>query len=324
MEQAVARAAQLASQPVMSFALACDGARFNHWKNDTSTNAMTLACANLTKYYPDRLEIYWDQHVNGDELDAPIHPTNFSQVFSDERLATRGWGLELPVVVLEENGNLHTLQRALGHVRNAFAFQLMGDHVLVQCYANCFQSVCHGQSGDCTTHYSQGGKMYQPGGPPTAGDSNRTWLSPHGWSSQMLSASYRPQGVRIDIAGDPSGPAGSDIKLHAMAAMDANESSVVVRTLNPTRNTIQLVIDVVGKRGVIAAGHDGANVTVDTLSGPTLEADNSWGSPLAVHPVRSLAATFTAAASTKVFINHTLPPFSFAVFTVQLCSFQDA
>ena len=351
MAEALARASQLPSPPLLSFAVACDGARFNHWRNDASTHAMTLACANLTEHYPPHLlEILWDQHVNGDELDAPIHPTNFSQVFNDERLATRGWGLELPVVVLEENGNLHTLQRALGHLRNAFAFQAMGEHVLVQCYANCFQPVCHEPSGDCVTHYSQGGKMFLPGGPSALGDANRTWLSPHGWSTQMLSASYRPQGLRVDITGDLSGPAGSDIRLHAMAAMDENdETSTVVRVLNPTANVIQLVIDVVGDRAISIAGEEdtgtaGSVITVDTLSGETLSADNSWESPLAVHPVRSSSISVdaitvgpggaggtgsTGKGSTGskrralMMINHTLPPLSFAVFTLPATSKKD-
>jgi hypothetical protein len=347
MTQALARASQLASPPLLSFALACDGARFNHWRNDASTHAMTLACANLTQHYPPHLlEIFWDQHVNGDELDAPIHPTNFSQVFNDERLATRGWGLELPVVVLEENGNLHTLQRALGHLRNAFAFQAMGEHVLVQCYANCFQPLCHEPSGDCVTHYSQGGKMFLPGGPSALGDTNRTWLSPHGWSTQMLSASYRPQGLRVDITGDPSGPAGSDIRLHAMAAVDENETSMVVRVLNPTANVIQLVIDVVGDHGTSTASEEaddtdtaGSVITVDTLSGETLGADNSWQSPLAVHPVRSSSSSSvdviavsaggtggtgsTGGGRALMMINHTLPPLSFAVFTLPTTSKND-
>ena len=318
MEEAATRALQLASPPSMlSFALACDGARFNHWRNDSSTHAMTLACANLTKRYP-RVKIFWDQHVNGDELDAPVHPTNFSGVFAAERSATRAWGLEVPVVVLEENGNMHDLQRALGHARNALAFQAMGDHVLVQCYANCFQPVCHGQNGDCTAHYSQGGKMFLPGGPPAPGHSNRTWLSPHGWSTQMLSASYRPQGLSVDVSGDdPSGPAGSDIRLHAMATVDANESSMVVRALNPTGNTIQLTVDVVGS----LIPDTTAGVTVDTLSGATLAADNAWMTPLAVHPVRNSIDTsliMSGNSSARVLINHTLPAFSFAVFTVPL------
>ena len=65
----------------------------------------------------------------------------------EERDCTKAWvGESIPIVVLEENGgfsgNQHNLQRALGHAANAIAFQRMGDHVLAQSYANCFQPVC--------------------------------------------------------------------------------------------------------------------------------------------------------------------------------------
>ena len=116
MDAAIARSNQLPAPVLLTFALACDGARFNHWRNDSHTKAITLAVTNLTRHYPG-VTVYWDQHTNGDELDAAVNPTNFTQVFLQERAATRAWGYEIPIVVLEENGNRHDLQRALGHAR---------------------------------------------------------------------------------------------------------------------------------------------------------------------------------------------------------------
>ena len=136
--------------------------------------------------------------------------------------------------------------------------------------------------------------------------------------------------------------AGSDIRLHAMAAVDdkENETSMVVRVLNPTGNVIQLVIDVVGDRGISTASEDstdtaGSVITVDMLSGETLSADNSWESPLAVHPVRSSSSSVdvitvgaggtgsTGRGRALMMINHTLPPLSFAVFTLPTTSKRD-
>ena len=178
---------------------------------------------------------------------------------------------------------------------NAIAFQKMGDHVLAQSYANCFQPVCTG----CVTHYSQGGKMFLPGGPPDAGSSNRTWLSPHGYASQLLASSFRPQGVECNV----SDPSHATLKLQAMAAID--DRSMVVRVLNPTSGSPELTIDIVG--GVPQVGKP---VVSEVLTGPSLAADNSWEAPTAVSTVR---------ASHEKWVDHgTLAPYSLTVFTIPL------
>ena len=175
----------------------------------------------------------------------------------------------------------------------------MGAHVLMQSYANCFQSVCP----KCTTHYSQGGKFFLPGGPGEF--HNRTWLSPHGYASKLLAESYRPQGVAVDMMTAVNGEQdldpdpeqdqnvseGSDIRFRAMAAVDANRTSAVVRTLNPTGNTVNLTLEITrSAEAEVAAtgkclGGDGA--TADTLAGGSLTADNSWAAPTAVSIVRT-------------------------------------
>ena len=131
------------------------------------------------------------------------------------------------------------------------------------------------------------------------GSSNRTWLSPHGYASQLLASSFRPQGVECNV----SDPSHATLKLQAMAAMD--DSSLAVRVLNPTSGSPELTIDIVG--GVPQVGKP---VVSEVLTGPSLAADNSWEAPTAVSTVR---------ASHEKWVDHgTLAPYSLTVFTIPL------
>eukprot|EP01048_Picozoa_sp_COSAG05_P014229 COSAG05_NODE_1591_length_4465_cov_35.183830_4_plen_119_part_00 len=102
----------------------------------------------------------------------------------------------------------------------------------------------------------------------------------------------------------------SDICFCAMAAVYANRTSVVVRILNPTGNTVNLSLEITrSAEAEVAAtgkclGGDGA--TTDTLAGGSLTADNSWAAPTAVSIVR----TAVEVGDGGVLVRHTVPPYS--------------
>jgi alpha-L-arabinofuranosidase len=299
MSQAVAQNKALSKPVKLSFAFACDASRNNPWQTNPFTKRLTELATSLVKQNAGLVDVFWDQHVNGDEVNAPVFPRDFVQIFENETAQTAAWGFAggIPIVVLEENGNTHTMNRAIGHAANTFSFSKLGEHVQIVSYANCFQP-----APNVPKHYSQGGKMFLAGGPPAAGQGhNRTWLSPHGYASQLLSSSYLPQGV--DCAFD-------ETQLNAMAAINASSKDLAVRLLNTGPDSITVSVKLT----------DGSRIDGDrsrsyqVMSGADLAADNSWSTPTAVSPKPSVSSV--AADGSEA--TQSLPPFSFAVLKLGL------
>ena len=104
MTQAIAARDSLGLQTPLSFAIACMASRNFPFVNRTDTMQMAAAAMAISRAHKN-VEVFWDQHTNGDQLNAPTSPRDFVSIFEEERDCTEAWvGESIPIVVLEENG----------------------------------------------------------------------------------------------------------------------------------------------------------------------------------------------------------------------------
>ncbi|CAK9060530.1 unnamed protein product [Durusdinium trenchii] len=110
----------------------------------------------------------WDAHIGGD---AFSDVGDFKKLLNVSMSFFQPFGTQL--VVLEENGVTHDLQRALNHARFHLVSSYQGDFVLMDTAANGLQVFNQNDNG-----WDQGQIMITP---------DQVWLSPYGWSQAMLS-----------------------------------------------------------------------------------------------------------------------------------------
>ncbi|MEO7717366.1 MAG: family 16 glycoside hydrolase [Capsulimonas sp.] len=128
----------------------------------------------------------WDLHVWSDSADAGRDvDRDISQMQSlfqkwDPQAATK-------IVIFEENGNLHNMQRALGHATTLAAMQKHGDFVLAACPANCLQPWRQNDNG-----WDQGQIFFTPG---------HIWRMPPYYAQQMAANVYQPLCVQSAVTG---------------------------------------------------------------------------------------------------------------------------
>lgn len=99
----------------------CEG---NGW-DIKSVEPFAEALGKGTAVGTDVSDWYFDFHIGGDSLDVSDDWTMLNQV--KDYLARVGSAIR--GVVLEENGHLHSVQRALGHARRSNRLQCMGDFI---------------------------------------------------------------------------------------------------------------------------------------------------------------------------------------------------
>ena len=78
---------------------------------------------------------YFDFHIGGDSLDV----SGDWQLLNSVKNYLASVGSKVRGVVLEENGGLHSVQRALGHARRSNRLQCLGDFILADTPANGLQ-----------------------------------------------------------------------------------------------------------------------------------------------------------------------------------------
>ncbi len=119
----------------------------------------------------------WDVHVNADNLkdantiDAIL--TQMQQLFLQ-------WipGSNMKACILEENGGLHDLQRALSHAHILNVVMRHGDFVRIDCPANCLQPYHENDNG-----WDQGQVFFTP---------DEVWGMPPYYAQQMASLNREP------------------------------------------------------------------------------------------------------------------------------------
>lgn len=150
---------------------------------------------------------YWDYHVGADDKDAgPIvdqELTRMQQLFRHWNPDTR-----MKCAILEENGSLHDMQRALGHATILNAVRKHGDFVLTTVQANALQPYLQNDNG-----WDQGQIFFTP---------SRVWGMPPYYAEQMAALNHLPLRVRTDVRG----------KLNVTATRSEDGKTLVLHVVN--------------------------------------------------------------------------------------------
>jgi alpha-L-arabinofuranosidase len=220
----------------------------------------------------------WDLHVDSDDANAGV--TVDRRIAQMQALFHR-WnpGTTLKAVVFEENGNLHNLQRALGHATTLNATRRHGDFVLVDCPANCLQPWLQNDNG-----WDQGQLFLTP---------DHVWAMPPYYAQQMAARAYLPNRVESHVEG-----VDSDLDVIATASADGKTLTLSVVNVGNTPRTATLQLD-----HVILGKEPG---TVWTLAGEP-QAVNPPDGPETLRPTQS---SISAVGGT---LAHTFPAHSYTV-----------
>lgn len=170
---------------------------------------------------------YWDYHPWADQLSSGREVETELRRMKD---LFRLWNpaTNMKCAIFEENGNLHNMQRVLGHVTLQNAVRRMGDFVLTSCAANALQPYRQNDNG-----WNQGQIFFTP---------SRVWGMPPYYAQQMASANHQPFLVQSEVT-DPAN------KLDVTATRSEDGSTLVLHVANTGPDTIQtrLQIDNFGK-----------------------------------------------------------------------------
>jgi alpha-L-arabinofuranosidase len=152
----------------------------------------------------------WDLHVGGDGL---RDGEEVDRLFTQMRRLVQEWapGTKLKACVLEENGGLHNLRRALGHAAILNATQRHGDFVLMDCPANCLQPWQQNDNG-----WDQGQIFFT---------SSQVWGMPPFYAQQMAALNHLPERLSSEVV-----CANRELDLTATRSEDAK--TIVLKVVN--------------------------------------------------------------------------------------------
>ena len=190
---------------------------------------------------------YWDYHCWADDTFAG---TNVDKDLTNMKNYFLGWDptTTMKCTIFEENGNLHNMQRALGHATTLNAVLRHSDFVLTSCQANALQPYLQNDNG-----WDQGQIFFTP---------SRVWNMPPYYAQQMASATHLPLLVSSGTV------AGLDIT----ATRSESGDTLMINVVNINGTPVKTVLTILGFSG--ASG----DVKTYTLSG-ALNAENTLADP---------------------------------------------
>jgi len=219
---------------------------------------------------------YLDYHLWADDAFAG---TNVDKDLKDMQNYFLTWdpNTTMKCAIFEENGNLHNMQRALGHATTLNAVRRHSDFVLTSCAANALQPYQQNDNG-----WDQGQIFFTP---------TQVWGMPPFYAQQMASANHLPLLVStslvtgLDITATKS-EMGDTLILHVV-----NTSSIAKKTI------------------ISIKGFSGASSTVDTytLSGPLA----SVNTPALPEKFKTVSSTLQAARVDS--FNYSFPAYSYTI-----------
>jgi len=198
---------------------------------------------------------YWDYHNWADDTFAG---TNVDKDLTDMQRYFLSWNpaSKMKCAIFEENGNLHNMQRALGHATTLNAVLRHSDFVLTSCQANALQPYLQNDNG-----WDQGQIFFTP---------SRVWEMPPFYAQQMASATHLPLLVS----------SGTVPGLDITATRSENGDTLVINVVNINASPVKTVLTVLGFSGASGA------VKTYTLSG-ALNAENTLADPEKIKTVES-------------------------------------
>jgi len=135
----------------------------------------------------DGVATAWDFHFWSDDANAG---TAIDKDLTRAQALFKSWNpaTDLKVVIFEENGNRHDLQRALGHATTLNAAGRHGDFVIADCAANCLQPWQQNDNG-----WDQGQVFFTP---------TQVWGMPPYDAHRILSGDALPLNLATTVDGD--------------------------------------------------------------------------------------------------------------------------
>jgi alpha-L-arabinofuranosidase len=217
---------------------------------------------------------YWDFHPWTDDANAGAQ---VEQDLIEMETRFKQWdpNTSMKCAIFEENGNLHNLQRALGHASTLNATRRRGDFLLTSCAANALQPYGQNDNG-----WDQGQIFFTP---------SQVWGMPPFYAQQMAASNHLPLRVKEEVRGD--------LDVTATRSEDGKILALhIVNTKNTAKNTdIRL-------NNFVFTG----NAEIRTLSG-NLNDENTPEEPEKIIPQESSIFVENSA------FNYEFPPFSYTI-----------
>ena len=173
----------------------------------------------------------WDLHVGSDD---PSAGTDVDRQLTQMEQRFRQWDpqTKMKAVIFEENGGLHSMQRALGHATTVNATRRHGDFVLVDCAANCLQPWGENDNG-----WDQGQVFFTP---------DRTWAMPPAYAQKIVSLNAQPIRIQTLVTGVEQ----PDV----LATRSADGKTLVLNVVNVSGDAQRATIILSGFEGVRSVG----------------------------------------------------------------------
>ncbi len=197
---------------------------------------------------------YWDYHPWADDANAGV---NVEKELKRMQELFLKWdpNTQMKCAIFEENGNLHNMQRALGHVTLQNAVRRYGDFVLTSCAANALQPYLQNDNG-----WDQGQIFFTP---------LQVWGMPPYYAQQMASENHLPLRVYSEETGD----------LDVTATRDGRGELLVLHVANINDKPVLASLNIEGFGNA-------SQVEVVTLSAD-LDGRNTPEQPCKIIPVKS-------------------------------------
>jgi alpha-L-arabinofuranosidase len=221
---------------------------------------------------------YWDFHPWTDDANAG------QQVENDLKQMKNLFGewdanTTMKCAVFEENGNLHNMQRALGHATTLNAVRRMGDFVLTSCAANALQPYGQNDNG-----WDQGQIFFTP---------SQVWAMPPYYAQQMAAANHLP--LRVNVS--------RSVNLDITAACDENRQTLLIHVVNTSGSSRNQTI-------ALENFNDGGSARILTLSGNPND-ENTPDDPEKIVPHESQASVDNGEFTCN------FPPYSYTIIRIE-------
>jgi alpha-L-arabinofuranosidase len=227
---------------------------------------------------------YWDYHPWADDATSgttiDIDLTTMQSYFLNWDPNTT-----LKCAIFEENGNLHNMQRALGHATILNAVRRHSDFLLTSCPANALQPYLQNDNG-----WDQGQIFFTP---------SQAWEMPPFYAQQMASKNHLPSLISSGKVSD----------LDITATRSENADTVVLHVINTSGATKKITINVNGFPTPFT------EISTYTLKG-TLTTENTPTNPEACKTIGS----FVEHAKADSFV-YTFPEYSYTILRLAPSSF---
>ncbi len=222
----------------------------------------------------DGISEYWDIHVSSDGKNG----LGVDKLLRNVRALFKKWNpdTQMKCAILEENGQTHSLGRALGHAATMNSVRRHADFVMTSCPANALEAWEKNING-----WSQGQIFFT---------NDKVWGMPPFYAQKMETQNILPNVIK-------TAPTGGDLDTSAAISDDGSELAVYI--VNFSAKPVKAQFDIKNSPSTWQLKK------MTSLSADTLDAENTPDNPMAVYPV---STEFKAGETSPI-----LPPLSYSV-----------